>query len=213
MGIVTPGQSGTCPQCKVGVRFESPTVRGSVDIAVQQRLVITSAGGRWIDVTGSACPVCNTPILAAAGTNAGGGSTSMNVLLWPDASGQPVPREVEVEDAAVAADFNEAVAVLPKSSKACAALARRCLQAVLVRKGGAKQGASLSDQIEAVLKSLPHSIADNVDAVRQVGNFAAHPMKSLSTGEIVEVEPGEADWLLEVLEELGDLGKPPLKSA
>ena len=82
---------------------------------------------------------------------------------------------------------------------------------------------------------LPSEIAANVDAIRHIGNFAAHPMKSKASGEIVEVEEGEAEWLLDVLEELFDfyyvgpaqaaarrdalnkklasLGKPPLKTA
>lgn len=33
-----------------------------------------------------------------------------------------------------------------------------------------------------------------------MGNFAAHPIKDTNTGEIVEVELGEAEWTLEVLE-------------
>lgn len=63
--------------------------------------------------------------------------------------------------------------------------------------------------------------------------FAAHPNKSLSTGAIVDVEPGEAEWMLDVLEglfdfyfvqpdilqkkkdalnkKLADAGKPPMK--
>ncbi len=40
--------------------------------------------------------------------------------------------------------------------------------------------------------------------MRNIGNFAAHPTKSDSSGEIVDVEPGEADWLLETLEGLFD---------
>ncbi len=36
------------------------------------------------------------------------------------------------------------------------------------------------------------------------GNFAAHPMKSQLTGLILDVEPGEAEWTLDVLEELFD---------
>ena len=51
---------------------------------------------------------------------------------------------------------------------------------------------------------LPSHIADSLDAVRNIGNFAAHPIKSLSTGEIVPVEPGEAEWNLDVLESLFD---------
>jgi hypothetical protein len=33
-----------------------------------------------------------------------------------------------------------------------------------------------------------------LDAIRTIGNFAAHPIKSTSSGEIVDVEPGEAEW-------------------
>ncbi|MCC6569264.1 MAG: DUF4145 domain-containing protein [Anaerolineales bacterium] len=49
------------------------------------------------------------------------------------------------------------------------------------------------------LKDLPSYISEAVDAIRNIGNFAAHPIKNTNTGEIVDVEPGEAEWLLEVL--------------
>ena len=54
------------------------------------------------------------------------------------------------------------------------------------------------------LKALPSRIAENLDAVRQIGNFAAHPIKFQSTGEIADVEPEEANWNLDVLEQLFD---------
>ncbi len=40
--------------------------------------------------------------------------------------------------------------------------------------------------------------------MREIGNFGAHPIKSKSTGEIVEVEVGEAEWNLEILDALFD---------
>jgi hypothetical protein len=52
--------------------------------------------------------------------------------------------------------------------------------------------------------TLPSHIAESLDAVRNIGNFAAHPIKSQSTGEVVPVEPGEAEWNLDVLESLFD---------
>lgn len=55
-----------------------------------------------------------------------------------------------------------------------------------------------------VSKTLPSRLADDLHAVRVVGNFGAHPIKSKSTGEIVDVEPGEAEWNLDVLEALFD---------
>ena len=43
-----------------------------------------------------------------------------------------------------------------------------------------------------------------VDAIRVTGNFAAHPIKSRASGEVVAVEPGEAEWNLDTLEALFD---------
>jgi hypothetical protein len=133
----------------------------------------------------------------------------------------------------LATDFREAAVVLSKSKKASAALARRCLQLVL-REKAATKSRDLSAQIDEVLTKLPTELAVNLDAVRQIGNFAAHPIKAQSTGEIVQVEDGEAEWLLDVLEDLFDyyyvgparaadrrqqlntklagIGKPPLKA-
>ena len=97
---------------------------------------------------------------------------------------------------------------------------------------GFKQN-TLNDQIEEAIEKLPTNLAENLDAIRVVGNYAAHEMKYKATGLIVGVEPQEADWNLDVLEELFDhfyvqpkkaaakrlileqklkkMGKPPLK--
>ena len=103
----------------------------------------------------------------------------------------------------MAKDFREAACVLPKSKKASAALSRRCLQFILREKGGTKSG-NLSKQIDEVLNNLPSELASNVDAIRQLGNFAAHPVKATNSGEIADVEEGEAEWLLDILEDLVD---------
>ena len=103
----------------------------------------------------------------------------------------------------IAEDFNEACLVFNDSLKASAALSRRCLQNLLRDISEVKNG-SLDSEIHQAMKILPGYIADAIDAVRNIGNFALHPMKSESTGEIVNVEPGEAEWLLEVLEQLFD---------
>jgi hypothetical protein len=124
-------------------------------------------------------------------------------VLWPTSGERPAPLEVATAAPSLAADFKEATAVLAISKKASAALSRRCLQFILRDRGGAKKR-DLADQIDEVIPSLPTELASNVDAIRHVGNFAAHPMKSASSGEILDVEDGEAEWLLDVLEELFD---------
>src|SRR5690606_770174 len=82
---------------------------------------------------------------------------------------------------------------------------RRCLQNLLRDAAGVKH-ADLSREIDEVLGrgDMPTHIADTIDSIRNVGNYAAHPNKTQHTGEVVEVEPGEAEWCLEVLEELFD---------
>jgi len=105
----------------------------------------------------------------------------------------------------LAEDYLEACAILTDSPKASAALGRRCLQQMLRDKAGTTKK-DLADQIDEVLasKQLPTHLAEAIDAIRHIGNFAAHPLKSKSTGEIAPVEPGEAEWTLDTLERLFD---------
>lgn len=115
---------------------------------------------------------------------------------------QPVPSEVPSD---IAKDYKESCLVLSDSPKASAALSRRALQHLLRDAAGINEG-NLANEIQQVLNSnqLPSYLSESIDAIRNIGNFAAHPSKSSSTGEIVEVEPGEAEWNLEVLEMLFD---------
>ena len=122
---------------------------------------------------------------------------------WPKGvSRAPMPKEVPP---AIANDYREACLVLADSPKASAALSRRCFQNLLRQAAGVKPS-DLFDEIQQVIdsKQLPSTIADSIDAVRAIGNFGAHPIKSKVTGEIVDVEPNEADWNLDVLESLFD---------
>ena len=95
--------------------------------------------------------------------------------------------------------------MLPLSPKASAALSRRILQNVLREKFGIERS-SLAQEIDNFiqLNGVPSYLTDAIDAIRNIGNFAAHPLKDTHSGEIVDVEPGEAEWLLEVLEALFD---------
>lgn len=177
------------------------------------------------------CPACKKPIVRLTRSRIGG-ETDLGVV-WPRRAVRPEPPP-EVP-ANIAKDFKEAGLVLADSPAASAALSRRCLQALLRDQGYAQQ--NLVNAIEAVLRDgkLPGWLADSVDAVRNIGNFAAHPVKNTHSGEIVEVEEHESEWNLSVLEALFEfyyvqpardaarkaalnakllaVGKPPLKSA
>jgi len=124
-------------------------------------------------------------------------------LVYPKGiSRSPLPKSVGKK---FAEDYNESSLVLADSPKASAALSRRCLQNLLREKAGVKPG-DLYDEIQEVLdsKQLPSYLAKDIDAVRSIGNFSAHPNKSKTTGEVIDVEPGEAEWNLDVLEGLFD---------
>jgi hypothetical protein len=123
-------------------------------------------------------------------------------LAHPRAPSRPIPAEVP---SPYRDDFSEACKVLSDSPKASAALSRRCLQAIL-RDRACTKAKDLAEQIEEVRATgkLPPYIEEDLHAVRTIGNFAAHTMKSTVTGAILDVEPGEADWNLNVLESLFD---------
>jgi len=125
------------------------------------------------------------------------------VRLFPRNSNRPNP-PMEVP-ARYAVDYIEAALTLADSPKASAALSRRCLQHLLQNELKIVK-ANLFQEIEEAIKgrNLPSHVADGLDAVRQIGNFAAHPKKSTASGEIIEVEEGEAEWSLDVLDGLFD---------
>ncbi|MFC0574551.1 DUF4145 domain-containing protein [Paraburkholderia solisilvae] len=121
-------------------------------------------------------------------------------LAYPRKGTRPKPpNEVPVD---IAEDYIEASLVIDDSPKASAALSRRCLQSVLREQGFTQK--DLAPAIQAALDAgtLPSAIADNLDAIRNIGNFAAHPMKNTNTGEILPVEAHEVEWNLDVLDEL-----------
>ncbi len=153
------------------------------------------------------CPACkDVVIMLVQGSYIGFKITDGGPpwLVYPRTTTRgPIPVEVDEKD--IVEDYKEACLVLLDSPKASAALSRRCLQNLLRSKAGVKPG-DLSAEIQQVLdgKDLPSHLAESVDAIRNIGNFGAHPTKSRQSGNILPVEPGEAEWNLDVLESLFD---------
>jgi hypothetical protein len=189
------------------------------------------------------CPACSELIIVmreglyVADKDVNGNSehemlteTCNEQLLYPKGYCRPVEEEVPVK---YAKDYREAAAILSISPKASAAMSRRLLQ-TLLRDECKVKISDLAKEIQEFIErpGIPSYLVDAIDAVRNVGNFAAHPLKNTNTGEIIDVENGEAEWLLEVLEamfdylfvqpqklkkrkdklnkKLKDIGKPPM---
>ena len=158
------------------------------------------------------CPECNGIIIKLIQGNISASANSATTfyvyevqsdeVVYPKFMARPIENEVPEP---YKSEFKEATTILGISPKASAALSRRILQNVLHQQFGI-QKRTLADEIDEFihLKGVPPHLAGAVDAVRNIGNFGAHPLKDTSTGEIVDVEPGEAEWILDVLESLFD---------
>jgi hypothetical protein len=223
-----------CPHCGLGIHFEE-----------QEPEIIYPKGNPQkaelgVELVHGICPNCEEMIAVAktgrykikGDEDSGFADILSEEIIYPKGA---LPK---VLDSSIPEtyrnDYKEAYLVLDSSSKASAAISRRLLQHILLEDYHIKKG-SLDKQIEEFIHKggIPSHITEAVDAVRNVGNLAAHPIKNTNTGEIVEVEPGEAEWLLEVIDALFDftfvqpsklkdrqdklnkkltsMGKPPLK--
>lgn len=124
-------------------------------------------------------------------------------VIWP----RNVQRVLDpaVDNNEIRKDYEEAAAVLSISPQASAALSRRILQQVLRELGGFEQR-NLNAQIEAFRKAddSPARLGASLHALRTIGNWAAHPTKGKQADAIHRVEPGEAEWVLDLLDEVFD---------
>jgi hypothetical protein len=195
-----------CPHCRKHIYAEPSTMPLGSD-----------GHGVYWGLRRTICPACNrfifyllsgaNPIFIAKPNGesefVGFQGESVSRLIYPKGTSRP-PCPVEVPKD-IADDYTEACLVLADSPKASAALSRRCLQHVLRAAANATKK-DLAPQIDEVLNSgkLDSHASELLHLVREIGNLAAHPIKSTSTGEIVPVEPHEAETNLEVLEALFD---------
>lgn len=190
-----------CPHCRDS--FHDQTERHEIGRDVE---------GKY-DVITRVCPSCKKCILELEQyrivPSPGMGKTVpvkqviTRMFFRPKGSNRPTcPTEVPT---GLAEDYKEACLVLADSPKASAALSRRCLQNIIHNHLLIKLR-DLNAEIQAVIdqKLFPGDILESIDSIRAIGNFAAHPIKSTSSGEVVPVEPDEAEWNLDVLEMIFD---------
>lgn len=125
--------------------------------------------------------------------------------LLPDSFAKPQPDYIPI---ALRDDYREACLIRDKSPKAAATLARRCLQGMIRDFCGISKR-RLVDEINALRKQVEDGSApkgvesetvEAIDAIRGVGNIGAHMESDISL--IVDVDPGEAQALIELIEML-----------
>jgi hypothetical protein len=155
------------------------------------------------------CPSCEKDIICL---NKGDGhrdesNTIDNIkfqrMIFPDTGARQLPSG-NVPDT-FKNDYIEAAKVLHLSEKASAALSRRCLQNIIHNHLNVR-ARDLNAEIQLIRDQgkLPSDIVNQLDSLREIGNFSAHPKKDALTNEIIDVDTGEAEWALEILDEIFD---------
>jgi hypothetical protein len=173
-----------CPHCQTAIHVNKFQLGGT-----------HNSDGYW-SAYHSECPACEKTTISLSGQN-------RNWTVYPRPSVRPpAPQEVEEELREL---YNEASVIANESPRAAGALLRRALQQLIHNRAGIKRR-DLNSEINELAESgkLPSYISDILDSVRVVGNFAAHPIKSTTSGCIIDVEIGEVELCFDVLDALFD---------
>ena len=136
---------------------------------------------------------CQKETVIAKGIN--GYIENKEVYIYPDSSANIYPEYIPQ---AIRDDYKEAYSILQHSPKACATLARRCLQGMIRDFWKIKDKNTLYEEINAIKEKVPEPQWKAIDAVRKIGNIGAHMNKDASL--IVDVDPDEAHTLLRLIE-------------
>lgn len=191
-----PDARGRCPHCLATVKFARP--------ARSEHACIELAGREEaLRVNAVECPNCGRLAVSVETLTAavrGKWVSDEEFVVWPRQSERSLPPAVPRD---MVMDYKAAALLLGLNAAASAALSRRCLQAVL-RDTTGEDLPTLSKQIQAAAPHLPPDIGTRLNALGTVGKFAAHPSKDTDPGRIVDAEPGEAEWNLNVLDLLFD---------
>ncbi|MET4199958.1 DUF4145 domain-containing protein [Bradyrhizobium sp. LA6.12] len=123
--------------------------------------------------------------------------------LRPQSAAKPQPDIIPVP---IREDYYEACRIRDLSPKASATLARRCLQGMIRDFCGVSKPTLageikvLREQLDShtAAKGVTHESIDAIDVVRKLGNIGAHMEKDVNL--IVEIDPGEAQVLIELIE-------------
>lgn len=199
LGAMKSNTDGTCPHCTKSVRFREPVFAAPRRAQAPTKAELPQADHIFL-VHFSTCPSCQQIVIfgEVGGYKHEPGTVWFEAksehTLWPRSS--PPPEVHPDVPARIRRDFEEATACLGVSLNASAALARRCLQAIVRAQG--HKAKNLEGEIENAKAHLPAYIGDAIDQIRRVGNFAAHE-KLDDAGTVVDVDADEAHWLLHLI--------------
>ena len=172
-----------CPYCGIEYFVSSQLEKSDT-------LKFSGNRGEIVYCAWSICPKCNKASFALMGEH----FDSPIYFSYPPASAMFLPDYIP---AAIRQDYLEAVKIVGLSPKASATLARRCLQGMIHDFWDINEK-NLNAEITALKTHIPRMQWEAIDAVRKIGNIGAHMEKDVEL--MVDVDPGEAEKLLKVIE-------------
>jgi hypothetical protein len=201
-----------CPYCghhqivgnnRVGVGTSMPSAAATGDLMlVGTGTVCLNPDCRQLTL---AVALKNRRVNTSRGINEPYGDPIASWDLLPESRAQPQPDYI-LE--ALRQDYAEACLIAHTSPKASATLARRCLQG-MIRDFAKISRPRLIEEIRALRAAVedgkaprgvtPESV-EAIDQVRGIGNIAAHMEADVNV--IVDVDPGEADAMIDLIEQL-----------
>ena len=138
------------------------------------------------------CPNCEQYTIGVTGR--GSGVQDVRQLLRPISLAKQYPDYIPQQ---IREDYAEACAILYRSPKASATLARRCLQGMIRDYWGISKR-TLYDEISELREKLQPDLWMALDNLRQLGNIGAH--MEADTNVIVNIDPDEAEKLIQLIE-------------
>jgi hypothetical protein len=197
-----PNFDWTCPFCARNATITDQSVHTDATFLT----ITNSAGARSFVTQFIVCPnpKCKrftlTVFLREAAQDSNlrcvSGRQLRSWTLIPDSRAQSFPSCIPK---AILDDYNEACLIRDTSPKASATLSRRCLQGAIRDFWKVKPG-RLVDEIAAIKDRVEPLTWQGIEAVRKVGNIGAHMETDINV--IVDVEPQEAELLIELIEML-----------
>jgi hypothetical protein len=172
-----------CPHCRHEFDTKPHTFALGVD-----------PDGTW-QVASTRCPTCDRLIVSLCTDN------GCSYPAWPAGSMRPwLSPDIPAQ---LAAEYHTASQVLHYSPEASAAISRRLLSRFLADYLDAGEG-DLAQQIDAAvaMPQIPGYIKEALVALSQVAKLPANETKSLYPQALAGAEPGEAEWLLDILDPL-----------
>jgi len=153
--------------------------------------------GTW-QVSNTRCPVCDHLVVSLC-TKEG-----CTYPAWPVSTTRA--RLSEDVPAEYADDYHTAAQIIFYSPEASAALGRRSLHRFLANKVHAGHG-GLAHQIRqaSLAPELPSYLKQALGKLVTIAKLEPDSLKSQHPGALSGVEPGEAEWLLDLLQSLYDL--------